>query len=136
MIRPTIFALVSFLLTATNALAAATTDGRLQNPLNDEFSSVPAFIAGLMKVVVMFGMPLVALALVYSGFMFAKARGNSTELGKAKDNFKYTMLGAALIMGAWVFAMMLWGTVGQLINSGGGGNQAPTPGLRAGELRV
>lgn len=109
---------------------AGTTGGKLENPLS--LQDVREFVAALMKVVVIFGMPLVALALVYSGFMFAKARGNSGELSKAKDNFKYTIIGAALIMGAWVFAMMLWSTVAQIINGGGNGNAAPSSGIQMG----
>ncbi|NBV76773.1 hypothetical protein EBR66_01245 [bacterium] len=107
---------------------AGTQGGKFENPLTLE--DFREFVAALMKVVVIFGMPLVALALVYSGFLFAKARGNSRDLDTAKKNFKNTIYGAVLIMGAWVFAMALWGTVGQIINGGGGGSATPSPPVR------
>jgi len=89
--------------------------GQLQNPLNSSFSSIPAFIAGALKVVVMVALPLLALAFVYSGFLFVKAQGNPTELGTARRNFMYTAIGAILILGAWVIATLIGGTVSQLV---------------------
>ncbi len=102
---------------------------RVCNPLNDAFSSVPGFVAGLAKVSVILTVPVIAVALVYSGFLFIKARGKSGELTTAKNNFAYVIIGATLVLGAWVFALMLWGTIGQILQgSGGGSQQAPLRG--------
>jgi len=86
----------------------------LQNPLNPNFSSIPAFIAGALKVMVMVALPIISLFIVYSGFLFVSARGNSEGISKAKDNFKYVIIGAILILGAWVIATLIGGTVTQL----------------------
>lgn len=114
------FSLVSFFLALP--VYAQKCEGRLCNPLNDTFSSVPGFVAGLAKVVVIMAVPIVALMLVYSGFLFVSARGNQSKLHTAKDNFLYVIIGATLILGAWVFASLLWGTIGQLLQ---GGNTIP-----------
>jgi len=56
----------------------------LENPLNSSFSTIPAFIAGALKVLVMVALPIITLFLVISGFMFVLARGNSSKLEEAK----------------------------------------------------
>jgi hypothetical protein len=113
-------------LASTEYVSAAACEGKVCNPLNDAFSTVPGFIAGLAKVAVILAIPLVALALLYAGFLFVAARGKGDKLTTAKNNFKFVILGATLILGAWAFASMLWGTIGQII-SGQGGSQTTIP---------
>ncbi len=96
---------------------AADCSAGLCNPLNSNFSTIPAFIAGALKVLVMVALPIITLFLVVSGFMFIKARGNPSELTKAKENFLYVIIGALLILGAWVIATLIGGTVTQLVGN-------------------
>jgi hypothetical protein len=95
------------------ALAAGDTLG---NPLNPSFSSIPEFIAGALRVMVMLALPILTLMIVYSGFLFVFARGNEEGLSKAKTNITYVLIGATLILGAWVIATLISGTVTQLTN--------------------
>ena len=95
---------------------AARADGALlENPLKSEFSSIPAFIAGALKVVVMLALPVIVLFFVIAGFKFISAQGNPSALSEARKNFMWVVVGALLIMGAWVLATLLAGTVSQLI---------------------
>ncbi|TSC86483.1 MAG: hypothetical protein G01um10148_469 [Parcubacteria group bacterium Gr01-1014_8] len=87
----------------------------LQNPT--QFPTIQRFIEGVLKAVVYIAMPIIALFMVYAGFLFVKARGNSGELENAKKNFVYVIIGAILILGAWVFATLIGGTVSQLVGS-------------------
>ena len=109
-----LYTLIMFLIFAFPVLVAAQSAGTLQNPLNSAFSSVPNFIAGFLKVVVMVALPIISLFIVYSGFMFVMARGNSEKLGQARENFLWVIIGAILILGAWVIATLIGGTVSQL----------------------
>ncbi|MBI5470088.1 hypothetical protein HY968_02085 [Candidatus Kaiserbacteria bacterium] len=88
----------------------------VQNPLNSAFSTIPTFIAGFLKAMVMLALPVVALFLVISGFKFVSAQGNPGKLSEAKENFVYVIIGALLILGAWVIATLINGTVSQLVN--------------------
>lgn len=97
------------------AASAVQAQSRLENPLDSSFSDIPSFIAGALKVLVMVALPIIALFIVIAGFMFIKARGNSSELTKAKENFLYVIIGALLILGAWVIATLIGGTVTQLL---------------------
>jgi hypothetical protein len=98
---------------ASVALAQAGS-GRLENPLNPAFSSIPGFIEGVLRAIIIVALPIVTLFIVISGFMFVSARGNEGKLTKAKENFKYVIIGAILILGAWVLATLIAGTVTQL----------------------
>lgn len=61
------------------------------------------------------GLPIVALFLLIAGFKFVSARGNSSKLEEAKENFKFVIIGAALILGAWVIATLIGNTVTQIV---------------------
>lgn len=104
------------LLLPLTASAATCADG-LCNPLNSSFSTIPAFIAGALKVLVIVALPIIALFIVISGFMFVFALGNESKLTKAKENFVYVIIGALLILGAWVIATLIGGTVTQVVGN-------------------
>jgi hypothetical protein len=105
------------LLTPHFALNAATgtcdpAGGKLCNPLGDTATDVPTFIKTLLTGLLQIGIPIVALAVIYSGFLFVEARGNSEKLTKAKDALLYTLIGAAILLGSWAIAQMISATVG------------------------
>jgi|SRR3989344_3072620 len=68
---------------------------------------IKIFLEGILKI----GIPLVALAVIYCGFLFVKARGKSEELTKAKDALLYTLIGAAILLGSWAIAELISSTV-------------------------
>ncbi|MFA6076500.1 MAG: pilin [Candidatus Paceibacterota bacterium] len=86
--------------------------GKICNPLGTKgVASIPAFIQKLLEGVLQIGIPIVALAIIYCGFLFVAARGNSEKLGKAKDALLYTLIGAAILLGSWAIAQMISATV-------------------------
>ena len=105
--------LIPVLAFAADPMSGATPG--IQNPLASSFSNIPLFIAGFLKVMVQVGLPIVALFLLYSGFLFASAGGNSSKLEAAKENFKYVIIGSLLILGAWVIATIIGNTVSQIV---------------------
>jgi len=88
---------------------------QIENPLGDG-SSLPAFIQSLLGIVVRAGIPLVVLALVYTGFRFVEARGNPEKLSKAKNLLLYTVIGSAVVLGAWTIATILTNTINLIIS--------------------
>ncbi len=94
--------------------AADVAFAQLKNPLSDNFSTIPQFVSGALKVMVMVALPIITLFMVYSGFLFVFAQGNQEQLSKAKTNFVYVVIGAILILGAWVFASLIGGTIKEL----------------------
>ena len=96
-----------------NASLAYAQSSGLQNPL--KFNDIQSFIAGALKTLVVVALPIITLFIVISGFMFVAALGKPDKLSKAKENFVYVIIGALLILGAWVLATLIGGTVSQIV---------------------
>ncbi len=90
---------------------------RLESPLNANITTIPQFIEGFLRAIVIIALPLITIFIVYAGFMFIKARGNPSELTDAKRNFMWVIIGAILILSAWILATLIGGTVSQLVNN-------------------
>lgn len=88
------------------------TQVRLVNPLGaDGPDTIPKFIRVLLDGALKIGMPVVALAIIYCGFLFVAARGNPEKLTKAKEAILYTMIGAAILLGSWAIAQLISSTI-------------------------
>ena len=94
------------------AEVAAAQNQQLENPLS--VGGMADFVALVLRVMVMVALPIISLFIVYSGFLFISAQGNQEKLGTAKKNLMYVLIGSILILGAWVIATLIGGTVTQL----------------------
>ena len=102
--------LPAFSLGQTNVPAPCVpTGGTICNPINS--NTINDFIRVILEGVIKIGIPVVALAIIYCGFLFVKARGNAEELSKAKDALLYTVIGAAVLLGSWALAKLISETV-------------------------
>jgi hypothetical protein len=89
---------------------------KLDNPI-DGSGDLPAFVTTIANGLVILLTPLVVIMVLYSGFLFVTAKGNVEKLGTAKQALLYTLIGAAIVLGAQGFATIIQNTVGCL---GGG----------------
>ena len=110
-IRRIIAAALSGSLVALSAASIAYAD--FQNPL--QVNDVQSFVSSALKALVVIALPIITLFIVIAGFMFVAARGNEGKITKAKENFVYVIIGAILILGAWVLATLIGGTVSQVL---------------------
>ncbi len=85
----------------------------IKNPIAG-VEDIPSFIETILNFVLTVGIPIVALAIIYSGFLFVTAAGNSEKLTKAKKALLYTLVGAALLLGSYVIANAIKGTVDEI----------------------
>ncbi|MEA1929693.1 MAG: hypothetical protein U9M92_02315 [Patescibacteria group bacterium] len=89
--------------------------GGLTNPLEPAgIDSIPLLIDKILEIVVKVGLPIVAIAIIYTGFLFVSARGDPSKLTTAKDAFKYTIIGAAIVLGAAVISAAINATVDEI----------------------
>jgi hypothetical protein len=87
----------------------------LENPIR--FSTLAAFVQKILEIVTTIGIPIVAIFIIYSGFLFVKAQGNPDELKTAKSTFLWTVVGAAILLASWILAKAICETVVQLGNT-------------------
>ncbi len=94
------------------AISLACDPGKICNPINE--STLTGLIKTLLESVIKIGMPVIALAVIYCGFLFVKAQGKPEEITKARDALLYTLIGAAVLLGSWAIAELIKNTVGAL----------------------
>lgn len=104
------------------ALAQATPCGGQLNLLYNPtchagINNVQDLIAAFLKAVVQISLPILTLFIVYAGFKFVFARGKPEGLAEAKRNLLFVILGAILILGAWVLATLISTTASQVLGS-------------------
>ena len=64
-----------------------------------------------MDLVAKVGAIIVVFFIIYSGYKFVTARGNESEVTKAKEIFYATIIGGAILLGADVIANVVINTV-------------------------
>ena len=70
----------------------------LQNPLR--VSSLEDLLVALLNIVVVIATPIIIFFIIYSGFMYVTAQGDSGKLTTAKDSLMYAIIGGVIIIGA------------------------------------
>jgi len=77
-----------------------------------------AFLNDILQYVIRIGAIAVILMLVYVGFLFVVARGNSEKLVEARKALLWTVVGALILLGAEAISYSIQATV-QAISVGG-----------------
>lgn len=93
-------------------LGACDPTKQICNPI--QANSIQDLLDTILRGMIQVGLPVIALAIVYAGFLFVFARGNSEKLTKAKNALIYTLIGAAVLMGSIAIAEMIKVTVSGL----------------------
>ncbi len=83
------------------------------NPLKAD--SMEDLLKLIIDAAIVILMPLVILAIIYSGFMFLLAQGNEEKLKKAKLNFVWVFIGVAVLLGAKIISAVLQSTAEKII---------------------
>lgn len=104
-----------YTITATALMLPSTTFAAFNNPLQSNLSTVAGFTEAFLRAVVYILFPIAVVFIVYSGFLFVSAQGNSEELAKAKRNFYWTVIGVGLLLGAWALAVLIKGTIDPIL---------------------
>ncbi|NCU28072.1 MAG: hypothetical protein EOM85_00125 [Candidatus Moranbacteria bacterium] len=86
----------------------------IDNPLGKDLTDIPSFIKKAIEIVLTVGIPVLVLAIIYTGFLFIKAQGNKDELKKAKSALTGVLIGGALLLGAFVIAEAIGSTVEEI----------------------
>lgn len=83
----------------------------IENPLGKNLQDIPTFIEKVIEIVLYIGIPILTIALIFSGFMFIEAQGNEKKLEKAKKNLWAVLIGGFLLLGAFVISEAIIKTV-------------------------
>lgn len=83
-------------------ISGAHAQDEFDNPV--ESGTFGVLITKLAAIITQVVLPLVILFLILAGAMFVFGRGNPQQITRAKTIFWWTVIGAAIIVGAWAIA--------------------------------
>lgn len=95
--------------------APAVTSSGLPNPLGQQNGTIYDFVKSVLAIFLKIGIFVAAVAFIYSGFLFVTAQGNSEKRTEASNAFFNTVLGTALLLGAWGLAQIIKATIDGIV---------------------
>jgi Type IV secretion system pilin len=88
---------------------------KLENPLGNNVRSIPDFFYLVINFVYSLSYAVIAGFLLVSGFKFVMAQGKPDALDDAKKTFKYTIIGAIILIGANVATEVVRSVINQFV---------------------
>ena len=107
--RGAVFALIGYM-ASTSLASAACPAGKLCPPVTAIGSSLKDFIYLLISIIQAVGIPALVVFLIYAGYLLVSAGDNEEQVTKSKTYIFWTIIGAAIILGAQVIADLVFNT--------------------------
>jgi hypothetical protein len=86
---------------------------KIPNPFRTGGSLLDFFMAIVNGIIIPIGQIVAVCAFIYTGFLFVTAQGSDSKLKDAKSAFLNSVIGTAILLGAWVIARVIEGTINQ-----------------------
>ena len=86
----------------------------INNPL--AYNTIQDAINAILGVIIDLAAVILIVFFVYAGFMFVAAQGDPGKLEKARNAFFYTVIGAAILLGAKALSVLIQNTLAPIIN--------------------
>lgn len=84
---------------------------QIDNPIGLNNMTIADVINKIIAFALKIGIPIIAIAIIYSGLLFVTARGNDSQLETAKNAFTYAIIGGAILLGSWIFSRLIKETI-------------------------
>ena len=81
----------------------------LTNPLGD--TTISQFIKNVLDIAITIGVPIAVLMIILAGLRFVTAGGNESKISSARTMLLWTIIGTAILLGAWLIATAIQGTI-------------------------
>jgi hypothetical protein len=107
-----VFMLVPVIAGADGTGSPASNSRVLDNPLG--VNSFCALVVKLVQAVMIIGIPIAILFIVWVGFKFVIAQGDTGKLKEARRNFLNVVIGLSIFIGATLIANIIVNTLQQL----------------------
>lgn len=83
--------------------------GKLSNPLQSK--SIEEFILKIIDVLLVFAIPIIMLYIMYAGYLFVTAQGDSGQITTARSALLWAVVGGVIVLGAKVIVEVIQGTI-------------------------
>lgn len=82
----------------------------LNNPLNN-IESIQALLVAILNIVEILMVPVIVFFIIWAGFKYVTARGNSSQVEEATRALTYAVIGGVLVLGAVAISHIIQTTV-------------------------
>ena len=103
---------IIYIVAASLMPIAAGAQSGLSNPLKSK--TLTELLTAILGFVQTIGAIFVVLMLIWTGFKFVQAQGNSSKLQEARESLWWTVLGALVLLGATAISLGIQETVQSL----------------------
>ena len=79
------------------------------NPLKSQ--SISEFLLKIIDVLLIFAVPIIILFIMYSGYLFVTAAGNSEQISTAKKALMWAVIGGVIALGAKLIISVIEGPI-------------------------
>ena len=76
--------------------------GQFNNPIGS--NTFAELVEKIAKAITAIGIPLVAIFIIWAGFLFVTSQGNEKKLEEAKKALNWALIGGAVVIGAYALA--------------------------------
>jgi hypothetical protein len=83
--------------------------GKLSNPIGSD--SIEEFILKIIDVLLVFAIPIIMLYIMYAGYLFVTAQGDSGQITTARSALLWAVVGGVIVLGAKVIVEVIQGTI-------------------------
>ena len=111
-------AFIASLLILAPASVFAAYGGTYDFVVGNGITTIPSFIQAALGIVVKVGIPVASIFIIFSGFQFITAEGNESKLTAAKKSLFYSCIGFGVLVGAWLLATVIQGTITSITGGG------------------
>ena len=84
----------------------------LVNPIR--FKNLQEFLGGILEIVIQYGALLIVFFIVFAGFKFVTAQGNTEKIADARKMLVWIIVGAFVLLGSYVIRTAICGTLTNL----------------------
>jgi len=99
---------------SSNTNEGSTGSSLIKNPLSAK--SVSELLQQILDLITQIGIVVVAGGIIYTGFLYVWARGNSSKIAEAHKVIRMTLIGSAIIIGAFAIVKVVQETALQLLS--------------------
>jgi hypothetical protein len=94
---------------AQNPRPSSGDSAKLTNPLKSQ--SIEEFLLKIIDVLLVFALPIIVLYIMYAGYLFVTAQGDSGQVSEARSALLWAVVGGVIILGAKVIVTVIQNTI-------------------------
>ncbi len=86
--------------------------GSIFNPLDGGgITDIVGFFEAILEILMIFAVPIIVFFIIYAGFLYVTARGDTGKISQAHNALLYAIIGGLLVLGANVILAIVANTV-------------------------